>query len=90
MASRLPTERPGCASASLRSTRFETAIYARAGDVVAVLGLGGWVTLVFSLPAKMGFRTVAIARGNDEEALASKLGRALLHQQSNANRRRTP
>lgn len=48
--------------------------HARAGDLVAVLGLGGLGHLGVQFAAKMGFRTAAIARGNDEESLASKLG----------------
>src|SRR5437899_3413199 len=48
--------------------------HARAGDVVAVLGLGGLGHLGVQFAAKMGFRTVAIARGDGEESLASKLG----------------
>ena len=47
---------------------------ARPGDVVAVLGLGGLGHLGVQYAAKMGFRTVAIARGADEEPLARKLG----------------
>jgi D-arabinose 1-dehydrogenase-like Zn-dependent alcohol dehydrogenase len=47
---------------------------ARSGDVVAVLGLGGLGHLGVQFAAKMGFLTVAIARGADEESLARKLG----------------
>ncbi len=47
---------------------------ARAGDLVAVLGLGGLGHLGVQYAAKMGFRTVAIARGRDKEPLAKKLG----------------
>jgi D-arabinose 1-dehydrogenase-like Zn-dependent alcohol dehydrogenase len=47
---------------------------ARAGDLVAVLGLGGLGHLGVQYAAKMGFRTVGIARGKDKEALARKLG----------------
>src|SRR5580704_7136729 len=47
---------------------------AKPGDVVAVLGLGGLGHLGVQYAAKMGFRTVAIARGSDEESLARKLG----------------
>jgi D-arabinose 1-dehydrogenase-like Zn-dependent alcohol dehydrogenase len=47
---------------------------ARAGDVVAVLGLGGLGHLGVQYAAKMGFRTVGIARGKDKEALARRLG----------------
>ena len=47
---------------------------ARAGDVVAVLGLGGLGHLAVQYAAKMGFRTVGIARGKDKEPLARELG----------------
>src|SRR5438128_6213829 len=47
---------------------------ARPGDVVAVLGLGGLGHLGTQYAAKMGFKTVAIARGTDKEPLARKLG----------------
>jgi len=50
---------------------------ARAGDVVAVLGLGGLGHLGVQYAAKMGFKTVAIARGVDKEPLARKLGAVL-------------
>jgi D-arabinose 1-dehydrogenase-like Zn-dependent alcohol dehydrogenase len=47
---------------------------ARAGDLVAVLGVGGLGHLGIQYAAKMGFRTVAIARGTDKEDLARALG----------------
>ena len=47
---------------------------ARAGDLVAVLGLGGLGHLGVQYAAKMGFRTVGIARGKDKEKLARELG----------------
>jgi len=47
---------------------------ARPGDVVAVLGLGGLGHLGVQYAARMGFKTVGIARGQDKEALARKLG----------------
>jgi D-arabinose 1-dehydrogenase-like Zn-dependent alcohol dehydrogenase len=47
---------------------------ARAGEVVAVLGLGGLGHLGVQFAAKMGFRTIGIARGKDKEPLARKLG----------------
>src|SRR5215475_897872 len=47
---------------------------ARGGDVVAVLGIGGLGHLGVQFAAKMGFQTVAIARGKDKEAFAKKLG----------------
>jgi D-arabinose 1-dehydrogenase-like Zn-dependent alcohol dehydrogenase len=47
---------------------------ARPGDVVAVLGLGGLGHLGVQYAAKMGFKTVAIARGQDKGTLAKTLG----------------
>src|ERR1700686_358489 len=47
---------------------------ARPGDLVAVLGVGGLGHMALQYGAKMGFRTVAIARGKDKEELARKLG----------------
>ena len=47
---------------------------ARPGDLVAILGVGGLGHLGIQFAAKMGFKTVAIARGMDKEPLARKLG----------------
>jgi D-arabinose 1-dehydrogenase-like Zn-dependent alcohol dehydrogenase len=47
---------------------------ARPGDVVAVLGLGGLGHLGVQFAAKLGFHTVAIARGPDNGPLAKQLG----------------
>ncbi len=47
---------------------------ARPGDLVAVLGIGGLGHLGVQFAAKAGFRTVAIARGQDKEPLARELG----------------
>ena len=47
---------------------------ARPGDLVAVLGLGGLGHLGVQFAAKMGFQTVAIARGEDKGPLARELG----------------
>ncbi len=47
---------------------------ANGGDLVAVLGIGGLGHLAVQFAAKMGYETVAIARGRDKEALAKKLG----------------
>jgi D-arabinose 1-dehydrogenase-like Zn-dependent alcohol dehydrogenase len=47
---------------------------ARPGDLVAILGIGGLGHLGVQFAAKMGFKTVAIARGQDKEALARQLG----------------
>ena len=54
--------------AALRSSN------ARAGDLVAVQGLGGLGHLAVQYAARMGFKTVAISRGRDKESLAYKLG----------------
>ena len=47
---------------------------ARPGDVVAILGIGGLGHLGIQFASKMGFRTIAIARGKDEENLVKRLG----------------
>ncbi len=47
---------------------------ARAGEVVAVHGIGGLGHLGVQYARQMGFETVAINRGNDKEPLARKLG----------------
>jgi D-arabinose 1-dehydrogenase-like Zn-dependent alcohol dehydrogenase len=47
---------------------------ARPGDLIAVLGIGGLGHLGIQFAAKMGFKTVAIARGKDKEPLVRKLG----------------
>lgn len=44
------------------------------GDLVAVLGVGGLGHLGIQFAARQGFRTVAVNRGRDKEALARKLG----------------
>jgi D-arabinose 1-dehydrogenase-like Zn-dependent alcohol dehydrogenase len=44
------------------------------GDLVAVLGVGGLGHLGVQFAAKMGFKTVAIARGAEKGPLAKKLG----------------
>ena len=46
----------------------------RPGETVAVLGIGGLGHLGVQFASKMGFRTIAIARGKDKEALARELG----------------
>lgn len=53
---------------ALRSSR------ARAGDLVAVLGIGGLGHLGVQFAAKMGFETVAIARGEEKADFARQLG----------------
>jgi D-arabinose 1-dehydrogenase-like Zn-dependent alcohol dehydrogenase len=47
---------------------------ARAGDTVAVQGIGGLGHLGIQFAARMGFRTIAVSRGADKEKLARELG----------------
>lgn len=47
---------------------------ARAGDVVAIHGIGGLGHLAVQYARQMGFETIAINRGNDKQELAEKLG----------------
>jgi D-arabinose 1-dehydrogenase-like Zn-dependent alcohol dehydrogenase len=47
---------------------------AHAGDVVAVLGVGGLGHLGVQFARNLGFHTVAIARGTEKEQLARELG----------------
>ncbi|MBN9663350.1 MAG: alcohol dehydrogenase catalytic domain-containing protein [Acidobacteria bacterium] len=47
---------------------------ARPPDTVAILGMGGLGHLGVQFAAKMGFNTVAIARGADKEKFARELG----------------
>ncbi len=47
---------------------------ARGGDLVAILGVGGLGHLGIQFAAKLGYRTVAIARGTEKEDLARDLG----------------
>jgi D-arabinose 1-dehydrogenase-like Zn-dependent alcohol dehydrogenase len=47
---------------------------ARAGDVVAVHGIGGLGHLGVQYARQMGFKTVAVGRGKDKEPLARQLG----------------
>jgi alcohol dehydrogenase len=49
---------------------------ARPGDLVAVLGIGGLGHLAVQYAAKSGYRTVAIARGQEKASLAKELGAA--------------
>ena len=46
----------------------------RSGDTVAIQGIGGLGHLGIQYARQMGFRTVAVGRGKDKEALARKLG----------------
>ncbi len=47
---------------------------ARAGDLVAVLGIGGLGHLAVQYARKMGFKVVAIARGSEKSEQAKALG----------------
>lgn len=47
---------------------------ARAGDLVAIHGIGGLGHLAVQFAAKLGYRTVAMARGPEKEALTRQLG----------------
>jgi D-arabinose 1-dehydrogenase-like Zn-dependent alcohol dehydrogenase len=47
---------------------------AQPGELVAVLGLGGLGHLAVQYAVKMGYKTVALARGKEKEALAKQLG----------------
>jgi D-arabinose 1-dehydrogenase-like Zn-dependent alcohol dehydrogenase len=47
---------------------------ARPGDTVAILGIGGLGHLAIQYAAQSGYRTVAIARGQDKGPLAKQLG----------------
>jgi D-arabinose 1-dehydrogenase-like Zn-dependent alcohol dehydrogenase len=47
---------------------------ARGGDRVAILGVGGLGHLGVQFAARLGFDTVAVARGTDKEELARQLG----------------
>lgn len=47
---------------------------ARAGDLVAVLGIGGLGHLGIQYAAKSGYRVVGVGRGSENAALAHKLG----------------
>ena len=47
---------------------------ARAGDLVAIQGLGGLGHLAVQFARKMGFKTAVLSRGTDKEELAYQLG----------------
>jgi D-arabinose 1-dehydrogenase-like Zn-dependent alcohol dehydrogenase len=47
---------------------------AQPGDLVAIQGLGGLGHLAVQFARKFGYRTVAISRGKEKEALAYRLG----------------
>jgi D-arabinose 1-dehydrogenase-like Zn-dependent alcohol dehydrogenase len=76
---RIPDELPAADAAPLMCagvTTFNCLRHTDAGpgDLVAVIGLGGLGHLAVQYAAKMGFKTVGIARGADKEELARKLG----------------
>jgi D-arabinose 1-dehydrogenase-like Zn-dependent alcohol dehydrogenase len=47
---------------------------ARLGDTVVILGIGGLGHLAVQYAAKAGYRTIAVARGQDKAPLARQLG----------------
>ena len=47
---------------------------ARGGDLVAIHGIGGLGHLGIQFARKLGFKTVALSRGNDKKELAYQLG----------------
>jgi propanol-preferring alcohol dehydrogenase len=47
---------------------------ARAGDLIAIQGVGGLGHLAIQFAKYMGFRVAAIARGSEKQVLAKKLG----------------
>jgi len=71
----LPAEEAGpfmCAGVTVYNALRNSG--ARAGELVAVHGIGGLGHLGVQYAHQMGFETVAINRGSDKEALARKLG----------------
>jgi propanol-preferring alcohol dehydrogenase len=58
---------------------------ARAGDTVAIQGIGGLGHLGIQYARQMGFRTIAIGRGSGTEQLARKLGAHVYLDSSVAN-----
>lgn len=71
----LPAEEAGpfmCAGVTVYNALRNSG--ARAGDVVAVQGIGGLGHLGVQYARQMGFNTVALGRGKDKEPLAKKLG----------------
>src|SRR5436309_12177838 len=71
----VPAEEAGpfmCAGVTVFNALRNSA--ARAGDVVAVQGIGGLGHLGVQYARQMGFETVALGRGKDKEPLAKKLG----------------
>ena len=71
----LPAEEAGpfmCAGVTVYNALRNSG--ARAGDVVAIHGVGGLGHLGVQYARRMGFETVAINRGNDKQELAHQLG----------------
>jgi len=71
----LPAEEAGpfmCAGVTVYNALRNSG--ARGGDVVAGHGIGGLGHLGVQYARQMGFRTIALGRGKDKEALATKLG----------------
>jgi D-arabinose 1-dehydrogenase-like Zn-dependent alcohol dehydrogenase len=71
----LPAEEAGpfmCAGVTVYNAMRNSG--ARAGEVVAVHGIGGLGHLGIQYARQMGFVTVAVGRGKDKEPLAKKLG----------------
>jgi D-arabinose 1-dehydrogenase-like Zn-dependent alcohol dehydrogenase len=71
----LPAEEAGpfmCAGVTVYNALRNSG--AKAGDVVAVHGIGGLGHLGIQYARQMGFETVAVGRGKDKEPLARKLG----------------
>jgi alcohol dehydrogenase len=62
----------GCAGVTVFNALRRSA--ARPGDVVAIVGLGGLGHLGVQFAAKLGFETVAIARGGEKASFAAELG----------------
>jgi D-arabinose 1-dehydrogenase-like Zn-dependent alcohol dehydrogenase len=71
----LPAEEAGpfmCAGVTVYNALRHSG--ARGGDVVAVHGIGGLGHLGVQYARRLGFRTIAIGRDRDKEALAKQLG----------------
>ena len=71
----LPAEEAGpfmCAGVTVYNALRNSG--ARAGEVVAVHGIGGLGHLAIQYAARMGFRTIALSHGAEKEALARELG----------------
>ena len=76
---RVPAELDSVASAPLLCaglTTFNALRHcgARAGELVAIHGVGGLGRIGIQFAARLGFRVVAVSRGSDKEELARSLG----------------